>query len=85
MVVENTWQIIAEEGRRVLKVALNIVRENGDGEIRIYEVDEEAFKNALKELSPSAEEEWRNLAEWVEENGKLCYKVSPDYSITVEG
>jgi len=85
MVVKNTWQITAEEGRRVLKVALSIVKENGDGEIRIYEVDGEAFKKCLEELSPSAGEEWRCLAEWVEENGKLCYKVSPDYSITVEG
>jgi hypothetical protein len=68
-----------------VKVALSIVKENGSGEIRIYEVDGEAFKKCLEELSSSAEEEWRCLAEWVEENGKLCYKVSPDYSITVEG
>jgi hypothetical protein len=68
-----------------MKVALNIVKEDGSGEIRIYEVDEEAFKEYFEELSPSTEEEWRCLAEWIEENGKLCYKVSPDYSITVEG
>jgi hypothetical protein len=66
-----------------VKVALNIVNGDGTGKIRIYEVDADAFYDYLYQLSPSAEEDWWNLANWVEENGELCYETSPDYSITI--
>jgi hypothetical protein len=66
-----------------MKVALNIVNEDGTGKIRIYEVDADDFYDYLYQLSPSAEEDWWNLASWVEENGELCYETSPDYSITI--
>lgn len=72
------------EGGGGAKVVVSFVREGGLGSVRVYEVDREAFERRLSELSPSCDEDWGDLAEWVKENGRLLYEVSPDYTITVE-
>jgi hypothetical protein len=66
-----------------MKVAVHIIREDGTGKIKVYEVDDKAFEEYLFQVAPSLEEDWWNLADWIEENGKLCYETSPDYSITL--
>jgi len=62
-------------------VALSKIREDGTGSIEIYEIDSNKFNDELVEIAPSSEEDWWNLADFVEKEGKLIFRVSPDYTI----
>ena len=67
-----------------MKVAILFSKEDGSGSISVYEVDEDKFNEEIGVMNPVSMEDWYNVADWVEENGKLLYRVEPDYTISLE-
>jgi len=67
-----------------MKIVISWLRGNEDGYIEVYEVDDEEFYRALREVSPDNDPDgWRDLAYFIVEKGRLIHRIIPDYTITV--
>jgi len=67
-----------------MKVVISRVRGDGTGILKVYEIDDQKFNDELFYIAPTTEEDWYNLADFVENEGKLLYKIQPDYTIVLE-
>jgi len=68
---------------KTIKVALLKCREDGFGAIEIYDVNEDEFNNLVAEIYPTCEEDWWDIAKYVEEHGDLLQIIKPDFSISL--
>ena len=66
-----------------MKIAVFNLREDGTGNIEIYEVPASRAFNA-KVAYEAPQEDWTAIKEWLKEKGKLVQTITPDFSFKVD-